>query len=368
MGVSFRALLGSSRTRAGRHGGPIHPHLDVIARISHDLRGTSVARFGHVDLAKMLDRCVTEQWSLDDLRFSGPVEPMRPAMEKAIVQCFVDMAGIERLAAALFAEQARRAEDPVLRRIFESFVVDELRHADAACKLAQRFDVHRLHRYEERPVLSRFSARFVTAARYLPPDIANAYIMVGELILDVALLRSIADALGDPVTCEVMKRINHDESRHIAVDFHMFDLYASNAYAARRASAPSASLPEQLWGAVALARMIRDARPFFKQVFFDPMTLVDPSGRRIKDAVKRLQLVLRRPGAARRPFTRVVQALFTAYQHPVARAVMGPLIVRFVGVEPEMLRVQYTDRELRRAVGMSMDELAAAALADEHAA
>ena len=316
----------------------------------------------------MLDRCVREQWSLDDLHFSAPAVPLRPAMEMAIVQCFVDMAGIERLAAALFAEQARRTGDPVLRRIFETFVADERRHAEAARRLAQRFDVRRLRRYEERPVLTRFSARFVAAARCLPPDIANAYIMVGELILDVALLRSLADAVGDPVTHEVMKRINLDESRHIAVDFHLFDHYASDAYAERRAAAPLPPIHAQVRGAIALARMIRYARPFFKQVFFDPMTLVDPSGRRIKDAVKRLQLVLRRPGAARRPFTRVVQTLFDAYENPVARAVMGPAIVRLVGVEPEMLRAQYTERELRRAAAMSMDELTADALADEHAA
>ncbi|MFT3770500.1 MAG: ferritin family protein [Minicystis sp.] len=320
-----------------------------------------------MDLVKMLDRCLAEQWNIGDLRLDAPVPAMSAEREMAFVQCFTDMAGIERLAAALFAEQARRAEDPVLRRIFESFVEDELRHAEAAQKLAERFDVRRLRRYEERPALTRFAASFVDAIRYLPPDIANAYIMVGELILDVALLRSIEDALGDRVTREVMKLINRDESRHIAVDFHMFDHYASDAYAARAAAAPPRPIREQIAGALALGRMFRNARPFFKQVFFDPMALVDPSGRRIKEAVKRLQLVLRRPNARRRPFTRFIGALFTAYDHPAARAVMGPVIVRIVGVEPELLRVQYTERELRRAVAMTVDELTEDALAAKHA-
>jgi hypothetical protein len=320
-----------------------------------------------MDLAKMLDRCVREQWKIDDLRLEGPVRAMSPEMEMAIVQCFTDMAGIEELAGALFRQQARRAEDPTLRRIFESFVQDELRHAEAARRLAARFDVRRLRRYEQRPALTSFAASFVDAARCLAPDIANAYIMVGELILDVALLRSLDDALGDPVTREVMKLVNRDESRHIAVDFHMFDHYASEAYAAHVGAEPPRPARERLAGAVALGRMLRHARPFFKQVFFDPMALVDPSGRRIKEAVKRLQLVYRRPGAGRRPFGRCMQALLSAYEHPVARAVFGPAIVRVVGVEPDLLRAQYTERELRRAVEMTMDEMTEDALAAKRA-
>lgn len=321
-----------------------------------------------MDLHKMLDRCVREQWSIGDLHMDGPVRPMSREMEMAIVQCFIDMAGIERLAAALFEEQARRAEDPTLRRIFESFVQDELRHAEAAERLAARFDVNALRRYQETPALTRFAASFVDAVRYLPPDIANAYIMVGELILDVALLRSLDDAVGDPVTREVMKLVNRDESRHIAVDFHMFDHYTSDAYAARAAREPARPARERIAGALALSQMFRHARPFFKQVFVEPMAHVDPSGRRIREAVKRLQLVIRRPGASRRPFARFMQVLLSAYENPVARALIGPAIVRVVGVEPELLRAQYTERELHRAAAMSVEELTADALAAKRAA
>jgi hypothetical protein len=321
-----------------------------------------------MDLDKMLGRCVREQWCISELRMSGPVPAMSREMETAIVQCFTDMAGIERLAAALFREQARRAEDPTLRRIFESFAQDELRHAEAALLLAARFDVRRLRQYEERPALTRFAASFVDAVRRLPPDVANAYIMVGEVILDVALLRSLGDALDDRVTREVMALVNRDESRHLAVDFHMFDYYTSDAYARRVAAEPPRPVREQIAATLALSRMMRHARPFFKEVFVDPMALVDPSGRRIREAVKRLQLVIRRPGAGRRPFTRAMQILFSAYENPVARALVGPAIVRVVGIEPEMLRAQYTEQERRRAAAMSIDELTADALAAKHAA
>ncbi len=316
----------------------------------------------------MLNRCLHETWSLDAVTWNAPVQPMSAEMEVAIVQCFTDMAGIERLAAALFEEQARRAESTTLRRIFESFVRDELRHAEAARRLAERFDRRKLRRYAERPALTRFAESFVDAVRYLPPDIANAYIMVGELVLDVALLRSLDDALGDATTREVMRLVNRDESRHIAVDFHMFDYYASDAYAARAAAEPRSPARERVAGALALALMIQRARPFFKQVFLDPMAIVDPSGRRIRDAVKRLQLVIRRPGANRRPFLRAMHLLLTAYDHPVARALLGPAIVRVVGVEPELLSVQYTERELRRCASMSAEELTEDALTAAHAA
>src|SRR5262245_38341195 len=52
---------------------------------------------GDVDLERMLKRCLAEQWSITDLREDGPVPPMSREKEMAIVQCFTDMAGIERL-------------------------------------------------------------------------------------------------------------------------------------------------------------------------------------------------------------------------------------------------------------------------------
>jgi P-aminobenzoate N-oxygenase AurF len=321
-----------------------------------------------MDLEKMKSRCIREQWSLDMVSWDAPVAPTTPEREEAIVQCFTDMAAIERLAAALFEEQARRAESPTLRRIFESFVADELRHSEAALRLAARHDVRKLRPYAVRPALRHFAASFVEAVRHLSPDVANAYIMVGEVILDVALLRSLDDAARDPVTSEVMKLVNRDESRHIAIDFHMFDHYSSAAYAQRAALSPARPAAEQVAGAVALCRMLRHARPFFRQVFVEPMAVVDPSGRRLREAVKRLQLLLRRPGADRQPFVRFIASLFAAYQHRAVRAALGPVLERLVGVEPALLQRLYTERDVRRADAMTMDELAAEAAAAKLAA
>ncbi len=98
------------------------------------------------------------------------------------------------------------------------------------------------------------------------------------------------------------------------------------------------------------------------------MALVDPSGRRLKEAIRRLQIVLRRPGADRQPFVAFIGALFSAYQRPVVRAVAGPVLERLVGIEPELLRRLYTEHELRRAAAMTVDELAAEALGQRCAA
>ena len=103
--------------------------------------------------------------------------------ETQVVQYFTDMAEIERLAGALFAEQLRHSTDPVLRSIFETFVVDEQRHARAAERLALHFDTRKLQRYRPSPSLVRFRPRFLAALRYVSAEVANAYIVAGELLL-----------------------------------------------------------------------------------------------------------------------------------------------------------------------------------------
>ena len=147
----------------------------------------------------------------------------------------------------------------------------------------------------------------------------------------------------------------------------MFDYYASDAYARRVASEPARPAAAQIAGAAALCRMLGSARPFFRQVFVDPMALVDPSGRRLQDAIRRLQIVLRRPGADRQPFVAFIGALFSAYQRPPGArgGQAGAGAAR--GIEPELLRL-YTEHELRRAAAMTMDELATEALGQRCAA
>src|SRR5687768_15968920 len=118
-----------------------------------------------MDLDSMLEKCEREQWKVTDLDWSGRPREMSKEDEIAIVQYFTDMAGIERLAAALFARQRENADEPRLVDIFASFVTDEIRHAKAAERLAEFYDVHHYRDYEINPALVKFTPHFVNAIR-----------------------------------------------------------------------------------------------------------------------------------------------------------------------------------------------------------
>src|SRR5262249_43324124 len=158
-----------------------------------------------------------EQWRVDDIDWSRAPRALDPEDERLVVQLFTNMAGIERLAGALFVEQARRAKDPGLRALFQTFVADEGRHAPRPERPARHYDVRRLARYDVNPHLARFRTHFLRAIRDLDDDVANAYITGGELVLDIALLRSIDDHVRDDTCAAAMTLINRDESRHIAI-------------------------------------------------------------------------------------------------------------------------------------------------------
>jgi len=316
-----------------------------------------------MDLQAMLGKCEREQWVSSDLDWSGTPRPMSADDERAIVQYFTDMAGIERLAGALFEEQRERAEDPTLRAIFESFVVDEVRHAEVAEKLAAYYDTRKLEDYRINPALQRFAPHFIASVKFLSAEIANAYITSGELILDIALLRSINDYVQDSMSERAMTLINRDESRHIAVDFHMIGYYSSQEYAdllAREATKPLAVRLRAIWS---FAHVLYYGAPFFRGVFFKPMQVVDPSGTRMKEAFKRIQLLSKKPGVRRSAFVAFMERLQDSYnESAVTRLLFGRAIERLIGVDPSMIARLYNDAERERASRMSYDELAAEAL------
>jgi len=320
-----------------------------------------------LDLNRMLDKCHRFQWEPGDLDWSVPPREMERDDEIAICQYFTDMAGIERLASALFVEQMRKTEDPVLKEIFASFVKDELRHAQVAQMLADHYDVHHYKFYELNPALRRFAPAFVKLIRFLSPEIANTYVTSGELILDVALLRSIDDYVNDSMSSAAMHLINRDESRHIAVDFHMIEYYSSDEWIKKVEQQPAQTLSERVRSFRAMAKVIWYAKPFFRGVFFDPMGRVDPSGKRLREAFKRIQLLAEKPQVRRRPFVRFMAKMRELYNDPVVGTVLGRLLVRITGVEPRWLETLFTDEEAAKAATMSFDELAADALGAKYA-
>jgi hypothetical protein len=319
-----------------------------------------------LDLDRMIDKCVRGQWRIDDLDWTATPRALSREQEIAVVQYFTDMAGIERLAGALFAEQRERVRDVRLKEIFTTFVADEERHAQVAERLAAFYDVHRYRRYEMNPHLRRFRPHFLAAIRHVSAEIANAYITAGEILLDVALLRSLDDYVDDEMSHRAMELINRDESRHIAVDFHMVGLYCSEAYRREEETAPRRSLRDQARRAVTFAMMMYTAGPFLRDVFFAPMELTDPSRHRMMEAFKRIQLLGRREDVGRRPFTRFLRSLQVLFNHPVSGALSGGFIARIVGVDPRVLVELYTEAEEQRARRMTLEELADEVLALKH--
>ncbi len=311
----------------------------------------------------MLDKCVRDQWSIDDLDWAIPPPTLTRDKEQAVVQAFLDMAGIELLAGALFEVQRTKTDDPTLRTIFSTFVADEKRHSAVALRLAKHYDVHHYRTYVESSSLTSFRPHFLALVRDTSPEIANAYITSGELILDVALLRSLDDYVDDDMSHQAMHLINRDESRHIAVDFHMTEHYCSDAHLAAIRARPRTSVLQMARQIRVIATMMWHAKPFLQQVFLAPMDRTDPSGRRVQEAFKRIQLVLRKPTVARAPFSKMMIRLQEAYNHPILGKILGRFILRALGAEDRAARILFTPEELARTQQMSFEELAEEAIA-----
>jgi hypothetical protein len=159
-----------------------------------------------------------------------------------------------------------------------------------------------------------------------------------------------------------MVRINRDESRHIAMDYHMVEYYASKEGIAAEAKRPALTIPQRLRGASSMARVLYHARPFFQGVFFAPMDVVDPKGVRLLEAFKRTQMLVNKPEVAARPFPRFAQGLTDLANHPVAGPIFAPVAERILGVDRRVLAVLVSDQEAEWATHASFDELANDAL------
>jgi hypothetical protein len=109
--------------------------------------------------------------------------------------------------------------------------------------------------------------------------------------------------------------------------------------------------------------MMWHAKPFLEQVFVAPMDRTDPSGRRLREAFKRIQLVLHKPKVARTPFSRVMIGLQRLYNHPVFGRVFGRVLLRMLGADERAAQILFSDAELARAERMTFEEMAEEALA-----
>ena len=82
------------------------------------------------------------------------------------------------------------------------------------------------------------------------------------------------------------------------------ELVTGQTLSAWLAAQPAPSLAQRMRGAWAFANLLYAVGPFAADVFVRPMRLVDPSGRRIHEALKRFQMLGEKPDVAARPFMR----------------------------------------------------------------
>lgn len=178
-----------------------------------------------MDLERMLERCRKGQWSVEDFDFTGRPIAMDRFDEMEACQAFTNLIYIERIAALTFLELSKKVESPVLRAIYESFYDDEVRHAEAMSRLAVYFNAHNYKIYAPDPQLSVFVRTITETIQNINPAFASAMVTLGELVLDVALLRAVNDYIEDPLSRAVIEKVNQDESRHIAMDFYLIEEY-----------------------------------------------------------------------------------------------------------------------------------------------
>lgn len=204
-----------------------------------------------LDLARVLHNTRRGQWSVDDFDWSQPLEgagdlTARERREAGLALLFT--AGLERQAARVFGACADYIDEPHAAEIYRLFSADELRHAEAEIRLAARYGVH----WDDQPATTRWMFRtlarnFDRPSRALH-EISAATILLFELALDSILIPALKERVSDPLQAEVFRRIDLDESRHLAMDYWLLD-YKGREQAGRelREVIVAADGPPTLW-------------------------------------------------------------------------------------------------------------------------
>ena len=287
---------------------------------------------------KLLERCHKGQWRIEDFDWEQtPQVKMDKEKEIRVCTYYMNMSYIERMAGALFLALSKKMTDPTLKAIYESFHGDEIRHSQAALKIMDYFDVHHYKVYTPSPAMLKFLPHFTKAVDTLNPAIANHFVLFGELILDIALLRGLNDYVDDPLSREVIDKINSDESRHIAMDFYMTEYCSKN-----NMNSKSGKLTDSL----ALVGVSRWAPEFFKDVFFKPMEMMDPEQKQLKDIMKRVRRYYLRDEVQNNPMVQSFNNSADFFESRVG-GIFGrraeKAVKLFSGLDLDFLRAGHTD-------------------------
>jgi predicted metal-dependent hydrolase len=175
----------------------------------------------------MLDKCNRLQWSLGDIDWDAPGSDCADD-RLSLAGIMGDLYWIESVAAMVFGAMRDATNEPELRGIFASFAIDEQRHADAELMLMRRWDmVGKGETPAPNVNVRNLLAGLERGAHRVHPAVYSAIIPFTELVLDGALVKHFDALVRDPIAAEVFRRINADEARHLAVDFHVLERFGN---------------------------------------------------------------------------------------------------------------------------------------------
>jgi len=179
-----------------------------------------------IDLSRTLDRVRERQWALADIDWDAPGAEMITDEQRPKLAAFMaDVAWIEQVGARAFAALARKADDPVLADLYRYFHAEEQRHANAELALMRRWDMLDGDGPPEPDISIRLAMDWLDRyADSLPLAVLGAAIPMLEVALDGALLKFLTDEVADPVCQQVFELVNNDESRHLAVGYHVLEV------------------------------------------------------------------------------------------------------------------------------------------------
>jgi hypothetical protein len=178
------------------------------------------------DYEQMLATIKDRQWALADIDWDAPgAEQITDEQRPKLKAFMADLVWIENVGARGFAALATKAPTETLRTIYRYFHAEEQRHANAELALMRRWGMLEDGEIPEPNINVRLAIEMLDRnADGMPMSVLGTIIPMLEVALDGALVKFLLDEVSDPLCHEVFRKINADESRHIAVDFQVLDL------------------------------------------------------------------------------------------------------------------------------------------------
>lgn len=179
-----------------------------------------------LDMSKMLTKIKDRQWALADVDWDAPgAELITKEQRPKLTEFMADPVWIEQVGARGFGAMALKAPDDTLAEIYRYFHAEEQRHANAELALMRRWGMLEGDAIPEPNINIRLVIDWLDKyADDMPLSVLGTAIPMLEVALDGALLKFLLEEVHDPVCHEAFKLINADESRHLAVDFHVLEI------------------------------------------------------------------------------------------------------------------------------------------------